>query len=201
MIKGTKYWNDKNHFWIQENNGIEAILKKSLPASPDGIHHGWLEDCGPTSAVNVLDSMGLPIGNSSIGGATLRPMDFLSLWMNTPANWPKLVTGSINPSLYMDNEIAQFYPSALWVVFGVVARYLEGQTFEWVSSLIQSGKGAMICLKTPGHFLGIVAFDDQTQELIYNDPWPGRTHTDGFNLRMKKEEWESNVKPYVILFS
>ena len=201
MIKGVSNWNDRSRFWVQTKNAIEALLKVALPAGADGIHHGWLETCGPTSAVNVLDAMGKPISCISIGGASIRPMDFLTVWMNTPANLPAMSKTITNPDLYMENEIAEFYPVAVQTVFGAVVEYHTGQTFDWLASLVAGGHGAMICLKSPGHFLAVVAYDDEKQELIYNDSWPGRTGTDGFNLRLTKTDFESNVKPYCLIFS
>ena len=204
MIKGVNYWSDRNRFWVQTKNGIEAILKVALPAGADGIHHGWLETCGPTSAVNVLDAMGKPLDNKSVGGASLRPMDFLALWMNEPINFPSLtkgIPGVTDPDQFMENELAQAYPEAILQVFATVAEYFEGKSWDWLTGAVAGGRGAMICLKNPGHFLAVVAYDDVTQELIYNDSWPGRTGTDGWNLRMGKTEWIANVKPYVIVFA
>jgi hypothetical protein len=175
----------------------------ALPAGADGIHHGWLETCGPTSAVNVLDAMGKDLSNKSSGGASLRPMDFLAIWMNTPENFVALgpIPGVTSPDQYLENELAQAYPQAVPRVFATAAEYFEGKTWEWLTGAVSGGIGAMICLKNPGHFLAVVAFDDVTQELIYNDSWPGRTGTDGWNLRMGKAEWTANVKPYVIVFA
>lgn len=203
MIKGVNYWSDRNRFWVQTKNGVEAILKVALPAGVDGIHHGWLETCGPSSSVNVMDSMGTDISNKSSGGASLRPMDFLTLWMNEPQNFVSLgiAAGVTGPDQYMENEIAAFYPAAVKACFGATAVYKEGLGWDGLVNEVQQGQGAMICLINPGHFLAVVAYDDVTQELIYNDSWPGRTGTDGFNLRMGKSEFLSNVKSYAIVFA
>lgn len=203
MIKGTQFWNDRDRFWVQTKNGIEAILRAALPRGTDGVPRGWLETCGPTAAVNVMDSMGKNIAVKSPTNEPIRPMDYLALWMNTPANWSLLssIVPGVDPDRLLENEVAPYYPVALQRVFGVQVTYYKDQTFEWLAASVQSGKGAMICLVTPGHFLAVVAYDDTTQELIYNDSWPDRTRTDGFNLRMKKTEWLSNVKPYTLIFS
>jgi len=204
MIKGVTNWNDRNRFWVQTKNGVEAILKVALPKGTDGIPHGWLETCGPTSCVNVLDAMGKPIDCKSPGGGTLRPSDFLALWMNEPQNFAamaKAVPSITDVDQYMENEIAAFYPEAVRQVFGVTGEYTEGKGFDWLASQVQSGRGAMICLKNPGHFLAVLAYDDATQEFIYNDSWPNRTKTDGWNLRLTKSEFQTNVKPYALVFS
>lgn len=201
MIKGTKNWADRGTFSVQTNNAIETILHKKLPVGADGIPHGWLEDCGPTAAINILDAMGHPTETKSPAGWAPQPEDVLACWFNDPRNYGAMVRPGVDPAKFLGNEIPQWYPAALAAVFGVSARYLEGQTFDWMATIVQGGAGAMICLKDPGHFLAVVAYDDETKELIYRDSWPGRTKTDGFNLRMGRAEWSANVNPFLILIS
>ena len=45
MIRGAKYWNDKNRLYIQDNNAIETLVP-------------GLEYCGPTMDVIAWDSLG-----------------------------------------------------------------------------------------------------------------------------------------------
>lgn len=191
MIKGCRLWDDRKTFSVQTNNSIEALLR-----SWSGKSTGYLETCGPTAAVNVLDAMAKPTAIMSVALASIQPEDFLTIWMNDPKNNPGLDLPGGRPV----NEYATAYPHAVSAVFGQSCRYLTGQSFEWIASMVSGGVGAMICLKNPGHFLAIVAYDDETRELIYRDPWPNRTGTDGFNLRMGVSEWTTNVKPYAVVF-
>lgn len=191
MIKGCKLWDDRRTFSVQTNNGIETILKNW-----SGKPTGYLESCGPTSAINILDAMGKPTAIMSAALAFIQPEDFLTVWMNDPKNHPGLGI----PKDALVNEWAQAYPNAVTKVFGVPCRYLTGQSFEWVSSMVAGGVGVMLCLKTPGHYIAVVAFDNLTNELIYRDPWPGRTKTDGFNLRMGVKEFTENTKPLCVVF-
>lgn len=191
MISGCKLWADRRTFSVQTNNSIENLLRRW-----SGKDRGFLETCGPTSAVNVLDALGVPTAITSPKFASVQPEDFLTLWMNDPANRPSNI-----PDERPTNEYATAYPNAIGKVFGATVLYLEGQSFDQISAMVESGRGCMVCLVNPGHFLAVVAFDDATKELIYRDPWPNRTQTDGFNLRMGKAEFESNVKPYVLVFS
>lgn len=190
MIKGTKYWDNRNTFSVQTNNAHEAFLRRW-----SGKDRGYLELCGPTSAINVIESMGAPVECKSPVGEPIQPEDYLAAWMNTPANRPSYI-----PDERPTNEYPKAYPNAITKVFGRSCKYLEGQSFEWITSMVFGGTGCMICLKDPGHFLAVVAFDNETNELIYRDPWPNRTGTDGFNLRMGKKEFDANVKPYVVVF-
>jgi len=192
VISGCKLWADRKTFSVQTNNSVEALLRRW-----SGKNRGFLETCGPTSAVNVLDALGVPTAITSPKFASVQPEDFLTLWMNDPANLPGLKVPDDRPT----NEYAYAYPNAIGKVFGASALYLEGQGFDQIAAMVTSGRGAMICLVNPGHFLAVVAYDDQTKELIYRDPWPNRTQTDGFNLRMGRSEFESNVKPYAVVFS
>lgn len=202
MIRGTKRWDDRGTFSVQTNNAVETILSKKLQKDSRGVPVGWLEDCGPTAAVNVLESMGVATMVKTPGGWIAQPEDALAMWFNDPRNYSEMkkARADIDPGQYLGNEVPQFYPSAVKAVFGVVGMYTEGQSFEWIGSLVSSGVGAMICLKNPGHYLAVVAYDDVKKELIYRDSWPGRTGTDGFNLRMSPSEFKSNVKPFVIVF-
>lgn len=191
MISGVKFWNARNTFSVQTNNSVENLLRRW-----SGKDRGYLETCGPTSAVNVLDAMGVPTTIMSLTYAKIQPEDFLTLWMNDPANLGDEKVPDDRPT----NEYAPAYPTAIKKVFGCNVVYLENQGFDKVAAMVAAGRGAMICLVNPGHFLGVVAYDDATKELIYRDPWPNRTGTDGFNLRMGQKEFESNVKPYVLVF-
>lgn len=191
MVKGCKKWNDRATFSVQTNNSVEAMLR-----AWSGKDTGYLETCGPTSAINVLEAMGRPTEILSPALASVQPEDFLTLWMNDPKNHPGLGI----PKVAMINEWPAAYPNALSRVFGISAKFLEGQSFEWVASMVFGGTGCMICLKNPGHYLAVVAYDNEANELIYRDPWPNRTKTDGYNLRMSQAEFEGNVKPYVIVF-
>jgi len=190
MISGCKLWNDRKTFSVQTNNGVESLLRRW-----SGKDRGWLESCGPTSAINVLEAMGKVTAIMSATMISIQPEDFLTIWMNDPENRPSFIADD-KPT----NEYPQAYPNAISKVFGTTVLYQEKQTFDWVASMVSVGRGAMICLVNPGHFLGVVAYDDQTKELIYRDPWPNRTGTDGFNLRMGRSEFESNTMPYVLIF-
>lgn len=189
MIHGCKKWDDRSTFSVQTNNGVESLIR-----AWSGKDRSYLETCGPTAAINVLDAMAKSTQVLSPTGEKIQPEDFLTLWMNDPKNQHGAAID--RPA----NEYPQLYPEAISRVFGQSVRFLGGQTFDWIASIVSGGVGCMICLVDPGHFLAVVAYDDVTHELIYRDPWPNRTGTDGFNLRMGRAEYESNVKPYVLVF-
>ena len=59
-----------------------------------------------------------------------------------------------------------------------------------------------LCFKNPGHFIAYVTYDEDTDETIYNDPWPDRfPDGNGFTRRMIKQEYDSNVKGFAIIYN
>jgi hypothetical protein len=191
MTKGVLKWDDRKTFSIQTNNAQENILKRW-----SGKDRGYLESCGPTAAVNLVEAMGFNVACHSPGGAVIQPEDFLMVWMNTPENIAGLIADGV-----LGNEVAEFYPVAIPKVFGVpVLMMRKAQTFDWVGRQLQSGLGVMLCRNDPGHYIAAVAFDDIAAEIIYRDPWPGRTGTDGFNLRMGRVEYQDKIKPLALIF-
>ena len=183
---------DKSKFVVQTDNAIENILRKA------GIQL-WLETCGPTSAVNCMYFLGHNITILLPGGYMIQPEDALTVWMNDPHNavMEAAARQNLDPNNYEDNEIPQYYPVALKAVFGVNAEFAWSNWTD-VTARIKAGQAVMICLKNPGHFLAVVGWDDSTSELIYRDSWPGRTHSDGFNLRMGLAEFQNNTQGFIV---
>lgn len=191
----AKRWNDRSTHRVQTNNAVEAMLRKSGVAS-------WLETCGPTAATVACEVTGHPVDVLLPGGGALQPEDALALWMNDPNNVPVLASlvPDVDPAAYMDDEIIGFYPLALAKVFGVIdVKLLPSATWDQAVEAASSGKAVVIHLAKPRHYLCIVGYDDGFQELIYRDSWPARTGTDGYNLKMQRGEWKSNVQASLLI--
>ena len=188
---GTKLWDDRSTHRVQTDNSVEAILRKSGVAS-------WLEDCGPTSATVACAVTGHDVTARLPGGSTIQGEDALSVWMNDPANADALHAAcpDLDPADYMDNEIIQFYPSAIAAAFGAQAEVKVGVNFDTVVAALAEGSAVMIHLVKPRHYLCVVAYDGEN--LIYRDPWPARTGTDGFNLKMGRDEFASNAQDSIV---
>jgi hypothetical protein len=200
MIRGIKFWNDPAKYTIQSNNAVETYNKTQRA---EGLNH-WTESCGPSSAVNILEAMGHDI-NVKVPGAWLpQPEDVLFLWMNDPKNapsWGKYCPW-YKPNSLPGNRIPHLYIPAVFAVFGQRCAVQDGLAFDQVSEIVNSGQGVQVCLVNPGHFIPLVAFDDQAQEFIYNDPFPERhPGGSGFNSRLTRKEFESNLTPHFIIFS
>jgi hypothetical protein len=196
MIVGTKNWDNRNCYYVQTNNPTDEYLRKTMAS-------GWLVSCGPTAAVSCMAAMGYDLDIVCKGGYRPQPEEVLMDYFNDPANYPKFreVRKDIDPGRYAGNEVPQYYPIAVKEVFDVSATFLWLHDFNKIIAFVKSGKAVQICLKAPGHFLAVVAYDDETESLIYNDSWPGRHEDgDGFNCRMVRYEYDKNVEPYAIVY-
>ena len=195
MIKGVQFWNDRACYFVQSNNPTEEILRKRS----DGI---WLVSCGPSAAVTCIAAMGFDVEVKTPGGYKPQSEEVLMDFFNDPRNYSQLKAArpETPPDMWHGNEVPQFYPVAVTVVFGVKARFEWGAVFETVASELQNGKAVQLCLKKPGHYIAAVAYDDERNEVIFNDPWPRRFKDgNGFNRRLSKADF-SNVKPFRIVY-
>ena len=195
MIKGVKFWSDRDCYFVQPNKPTEEILRKRS----DGV---WLVSCGPSAAVTCIAAMGFDVEVKTPGGYKPQSEEVLMDFFNDPRNYPALqkVRPETPPDVWHGNEVPQFYPVAVTAVFGVKARFEWGAVFETVASELQNGKAVQLCLKKPGHYIAAVAYDDERNEVIFNDPWPRRFKDgNGFNRRLSKADF-SNVKPFRIVY-
>jgi len=197
MIIGLPRYNNPDTYYSQSNNAVESILKKT------GVKD-WLESCGPTSAVMILDALGVDVKLMTQGGWEPQPEDILCLWFNDPRNYQALLMtrGDVDPNKIMGNRVPQYYERAIPEVYGVSARFYWGATQRDISMAIKNNRGVMVCLKHPSHYIAIVADDTDNQEFIYNDawannPWPRNMFgTSGFNRRVKYADLSDNLQPY-----
>ena len=195
MIKGVKFWNARDCYFVQTNNPTEEILRKRS----DGV---WLVSCGPSAAITCIAAMGFDVEVKTPGDYKPQSDEVLMDFFNDPRNYPALqkVRPETPPDMWHGNEIPQFYPVAVQSVFGVKARFEWTAPFEKVIAELQAGKAVQLCLKNPGHYIAAVAYDDERDEIIFNDPWPGRFKDgNGFNRRLKRVDF-SNVKPFRIVY-
>ena len=197
MIYGTKYWNSSSTYYTQDNNSIEALLKMS------GVK-GWLESCGPTSAANILDSMGKDVTISLPGGNNLVQIeDVISLFFDDPHNASQfsIIDPSFTFGTYPANESSKFYPYVIKTLFNVDVHRFEGIDYDFIISQIKQGNGVQISLKNPVHFNGVVAYDDVTDELIVRDPWAGRFQSgSGYNIRYTRAYFNQNINTTVLVY-
>jgi len=199
-IIGAKYW-DKN-FYIQDNNATEGLLKKLVNKLK-----GWLETCGPTAAINCIAAL-IPddsgIKCTCPGKYDLQPEDVLTNFMNDGRarykNILKLVRAGVQN--IPGNRIPQFYPVAVRWCFNINAEFRGAITWEKVIAEIKNGRTVQLCFKKPGHYIAVLGYDTDFDELIYNDPWAGhsRNKHGGHLERLSKIEFEDNIYWFWIVY-
>lgn len=197
MIYGLPFWNDRTKYFVQTNNPTEQYNRETHGEK------GFTETCGPTSAVNILAAAGKDIEITTPGTWKPQPEQVLMDYFNDPGNFEKFneARSDIKAGKYPGNRVPQYYPVAIKEVFKETCQFNMGTSFPEVAKLIKAGKGVQLCLKKPGHYIPIVAYDDVTRELIYNDPYPDRfPDGNGFNRRLTENEFKANVQPYSIIY-
>jgi hypothetical protein len=196
MIKGARFWNARDCYYIQTNNPTEEILRKRS----DG---PWLVSCGPSAALCCLAALGHDTEVRCPGPYKPQAEEILMDYFNDPRNYAALRAARPDtpPESWHGNEVPQFYPVAVPAVFGVGAQFYFAHDFGGVADRLQAGQAVQLCLVKPGHYIAAVAYDDQAREIIYNDPWPGRfSDGNGFNRRLGEAEFKDNVKPFLIVY-
>lgn len=197
MIKGAWLWNDRERtYYTQTNNAVETLLK-----AKDG--RGWLESCGPTAFIMAVAALGIKPEIARAGRYSPQPEDIATLYLNDTSNAdrfraarPNLVPGSIP-----GNRVPQYYPAAAADLYYLPAKYHDSLGFDAVAQLVSEGRPVQLCLVDPGHYIIAVAYDDEREELIYNDPWPGRfVDGNGFNVRMSRAEYQANTKLFCVAY-
>lgn len=196
MIHGARFWNDRDHYYIQANNPSEELLRKREEAS-------WLESCGPTAAVNCLAALGYNLKIYCPGSYRPQPEEILMDFFNDPRNYVELekIRHDVDPVSFPGNRIPQYYPFAVKEVFNAIGTFAWLSEFKRVIQYLTHGYTAQLCLVDPGHYIAAVAHDPDTDEIIFNDSWPGRFEDkNGFNRRLDIDEFNRNVKKFAILY-
>jgi len=194
MIIGAKYFNDKNNWYVQTNNPTEEMLRKTG-------NKGFLESCGSTTAINCLAPLGYNVEIVCPGSYKPQPEEVLTDWFNDPGNYSKMrrARGNMNPASIPGNRVPQYYEPAVWDVFGVQCKFAWISSNKQIVEYLSKDCAVQVCLKKPGHYIAIVAFDMDKQEFIYNDSWPGRIKTKmGFNDRFKLNY--NNLHNFIIVY-
>ena len=191
MIRGARHWDDRSRYYVQTNNAIEELLRKSGQK---------LESCGPTAAINCLAVLGYDLTVTCPGPWRPQPEDILLDYLNDPRNAEKFRGIRTDVDQLPGNRVPQYYPLAVGEVFGARCDFAWLHSFGGLSDYLIKGYAIQICLKSPGHYLAAIAFDDESGEIIYNDPWPGRLGGDGFNIRMGSDEYEKNIQPFALIY-
>ena len=195
MIKGAKFWDDREHYYTQSNNPTESLLRKRDSAST-------LESCGPTAAVNCLAVLGHTLDIFCPGSYSPQPEEVLLDYFNDPRNADRLQKerADISVNQIPPNREPQFYPLAVREVFGAVAHFAWLSGFE-IRQHLEAGRAIQILMRTPSHYVAVVAYDSEVENAIINDPWPeGREDGTGFNIRVGIDDLMEEIEPFAIVY-
>lgn len=199
MINGAAFWDDRSRYYVQTNNSVERMLQRYDARAS-------IVTCGPSSAVNCIAAMGADIESVTPGRWKPQPEDVLALWFHDFRNWAALakIRSATDPehSPYSPHEVPQYYPAAVKSVFGVDAVFQYGKSLDQIAEYVEAGRPVMLNIKEDGtgHFIAVVAYDGERDELIYHDPYPaGIPGHDGFAVRMDRDLF-SDIDPYHIVF-
>jgi hypothetical protein len=163
----------------------------------------WLETCGPTAAANCLAALGYDLTITCPGGWIPQPEEILEDFLNDPRNYSDMRAArpNLDPATIPGNRVPQYYPLAVSRVFKAQANYIEGHSFDALVDHLSKGMAVQLCLVNPGHYIAAVAYDSDTHEIIFRDPWPERfPDGNGFNRRMSATEYQANTKNFAIIY-
>jgi len=187
MIEGALYHDDRTRYCIQTNNPTEQILRKRREAD-------WLESCGPTAAVNCLSALGHNVAVLCPGAWQPQPEEILLDWFHDPRN--ARFVGSVE----MPNRVLSLYVPAVEAVFGIQTIVVPLR-LDALREYLETNHAVQLLLKQPGHYIAAVAWDSETEEILYWDSWPDRfADKDGFNKRMSSREYQVNTHPTGVLY-
>jgi hypothetical protein len=194
MIITTKYANDVNRYYTQDNNAIEQIIKKK------GIKF-YLETCGSTSMINCIASIKDDEWLQDWDYIKIQVEDYVTCFMNDPHNYTEFMKiRNMDYNVYFGNEIPQLYPYTAKQLFNIEAEFKFEKDWDKLINYIQNNQSVQLCFINPGHFIACNGIDTDTNELIINDPWQGHYTTGGFNHRLSKQEYDNNINPWLIVY-
>lgn len=198
MVKGARFWNTVDAYYSQENNPTEAYNKKRQQNRTAY----WMETCGPTSAVNCISAMGFKVTIDCPGDYEPQPEEVLMDFMNDPRNDTafKKIRDMGKDRYIPENQVPQYYPMSVRMVFNVLASFKWGASFEVIRDDVIRGHAIQVCMKNPGHYIAIVAYDSDKDELIYHDSWSSKYSDGGRSHRLCHSDVVNNLQPYRIVY-
>jgi len=208
MIYGGPYYKVRDgHYFIQTNNPEDTMLKhyeERLAKEKGFILESWrhLVTCGPSAVCNSIAALVQLPKIALPGGGFLQPESALASWLNDLANTPTFLAArpELDPKTWPGHEVPQYYPAAAKAVLGYTkGEFSWGARWEELTRLLKSGKALTVQLSSPPHYIALVAYDDNRDEIIFHDSWPRAANGfDGFCRRMKSGEFQ--LEPLKIIW-
>lgn len=175
MISAVKYWKKKSIRYDQENNIIEQFLKdqKNL-----GNCNFWFESCNVEASACAVEAVGAKwiIECPQFMGYGDLMFDFL----NSPRTFKDL---PVKSKKYPLNEIMDNLAYAVEIFTDGGAKVHHYASSEHIHihmrEFLMTGSAVVLSYLTDygtGHYITVVAYDDETKQFICYDPWKGNLH-------------------------
>jgi hypothetical protein len=215
MLKGTKYGQDRNYYFIQTNNAVEGIvraiksdLSRKLLAlgvdqkTLDAAHaKSYLESCGAETVTNACANLlgpalpGVSQLSSLFPGWPKGPQldDIAMLCFSDPANAPEMSRAlpGFRGEEEMENRYMELHPVVARMMFGIRAEHKRNRTYDECYQAILEGNSVGLLL--PGHYVSAGIVDDASGSIRIKDSWPGRKpewNGDGFLQPLTRQEFD-----------
>lgn len=194
MIKGIAKWDDPSIRYDQTRNATEAIIRKIL--AENNVSTGFLESCGMGASNCLLEGLEYLTNEHYFTyptGETIQMDDAGMMWVNDDKRGKYYFE--------MDNRYFDPYIDYARKCFDCAAFLNNCTTWNVAREFLSCGHGLQVCLKKPGHWIALVAYDNENNEIVYYDSWGGRPglKNGGTLERMLKTEW-NNVQSTVIVY-
>jgi len=204
IIQGAKYWNAKNedpdedYYSIQTNNSLNRIVNKAAGRT------GKLEWCGPETGANCGGAM---IGwkalqqACTIGSVVFQFGDLLGLYFHEPSRYP-----AFKQILDRDwekgwpNRYIILYAQAIWDLLHIRTGYVDRPPVWKLKDHVCRGGTVQLCLKEPGHYRSLKAYNLKKDTFIADDPWPEGNEGEGCSITMTHTEIVENTIGLKLLY-
>jgi hypothetical protein len=203
MIFGAKNYihRETPGFWAtQTRNTVEKTyrlliteIKKKYP----DVKWSYLETCGASAAANCLIAVDKEVRITCPGGYRPQLDCMIAEFFNDPNNEKVLNSIGYNSAMIQNNRVMAAYPLAVSKVSGHQCELVELKTFKETIDYFKNGYAIQMCLKTPGHYICCILYDDEAKKIGCIDSWPERTGSHYFTID-EKEFIKNTFNSYLV---
>jgi hypothetical protein len=191
----TKFGNDRSHFFAQDNNAIEALLKRI------GVKY-YFETCGPSALCNAAAAVSQNNKTRILHVAyPFQPEDFITIWLNDPRRGKELQkVRKLDTSKIPHNRVPQYLNYAGKNLLQLNCNFFFGKDVGFFKDMIIDNKSIIVC-ENRQHYLTIVGFNTTENYFIINDSWMRnpKNKNNGFNEKYNCDSFFKSIDSYYIL--
>lgn len=144
-------------------------------------------------------------------GGTYRgwqPEDLVDFYFSERRNWahfkktrdvPLTLRQTSAEGPYQPERIPQYHQLALREIFNVGSDFSFSASFTYVAGEVAKGVSCILRLKSPGHFITAVCYDNEKMLVGFKDPapvrWLQQTEDRNGNKWMNATQFKENIHP------